>query len=102
MPPEITSRVAICFAYAIGSCWAGSDTLVPMRSVVVACATAASITIGSKVRQYISGSSSSPFGGGVSRDAGMCVCSGRYRPANPRCSASTASATGDIERSVAW
>jgi hypothetical protein len=76
-PPEIRSSVAIALAVTIGSRWAGRATPVPSLIRSVTAAAAASATNGSGVRAYSSGRVSAPVGGGVRRDTGMWVCSGR-------------------------
>src|SRR6478752_6564048 len=98
-PPERWSSVATCFARSMGSCWAISVMPVPRASRSVTAAACPRATKGSRVRPYSSGSSP-PAGYGVSRLTGMWVCSGRYSPANPRCSSSRATRTGVIVRSV--
>ncbi len=93
--------MAIALAVTIGSRCATTQIPVPRRMWSVTADAAASATSGSSVRLYSSARTSSPVGGGVRRDVGMWVCSGRYRDAKPRSSAARASAAGSIVSSVA-
>ena len=98
-PPESRSSDATAFAVMIGSRSTTRQMPVPMRSRSVACATVASATNGSCVRQYFSGRSP-PRGFGVSRLAGMCVCSANSSASKPASSAARPSSAGAIARSV--
>ncbi len=89
----------MALALAMGSRWAASMMPVPTRRRSVTMAAAVMATTGSRQRQYCSGRSPPP-GHGVSRLAGMWVCSGTQSESNPRASASRASSTMPIERSV--
>src|SRR5205823_3763703 len=98
-PPDRTSIDATSFARRIGSRWPTRQIPVPSWSRSVTTAAAVSARKGSYVREYSSGSSPPP-GYGVRRDVGMCVCSGRNSASKPRASASRASASGRMARSV--
>jgi hypothetical protein len=93
--------VATALAVTIGSRWATRQIPVPRRIRSVTAAAVARATKGSRVRRYSSGSSAAPVGGGVRREVGMWVCSGRNSEANPRASASRARSAGGGVRSVA-
>ena len=94
-PPEITSSDATSLAVVIGSRSMIRQTPVPSRSRSVTIATAVSATNGSCVCQYRCGSSPPP-GRGVSRAAGMCVCSAKNSDSNPASSAARPSSAGAI------
>ena len=71
----------------------------PASDSLVTAAAAPSMTNGSWVRRYSSGSSPPP-GYGVRRDTGMCVCSGTNSDSKPRSSSARASSTTPIDLSV--
>ena len=92
-PPERWSSEAASWASMIGSRSTISAMPVPTRRRSVVAAIALSDTNGSSVCEYSRGSSSPP-GHGLSRLAGMCVCSGTKIASKPASSAARPSVDG--------
>ena len=82
----------------IGSRSTTRHTPVASFKVDVTAAAAASVTNGSSVCLYSSGSGAPS--GRVASSAGMCVCSGTHSDSKPASSTSCANSTGEIEYSV--
>ncbi len=93
------STVATVLARTMGSCSMTRQIPVPIFRVVVTAAAAAALAKGSDMWMYCFGSSP-PAGQGVSRLAGMWVCSGNHSDSKPRSSAAFARTSGGIEYSV--
>ena len=95
-PPERWSRLATSFAVMIGSRSVTRQMPLPTRSDDVAASDIAIATNRSYVCAYLRGSGGAPSRPlhGVSRLAGMCVCSANISQRCPRASTSRASSPG--------
>jgi hypothetical protein len=92
-PPLRWSTLATSLAVTIGSRSITRQTPLPIRSRLVASAAAVNATNRSYVCQYFCGSCAPP-GQGVSRLAGMCVCSANQSAVWPRSSTRRAISPG--------